>query len=136
MASLLKAAAHYTNIWRDESSLFQRHNVDASQSLSPMNYYVITVPSQHSSSYAERSILLRAIRAELRTVISCRHLRLLSLQARLQVAIIVLLSLFNYRVNKTATDFDEIWHLQCCIRCHSQGLTIYCNLLDLRNELL
>ena len=128
----MKTAAHYTNIWRDESPVFHRHNVDALQSLFPMNYYVITVPSQHSSSYAERRILLCAKRAGFRTAISCHHLQLLSLQTRLQAAIIVLLSLFNHRVNKKAQDFDKIWHLLCCIRCHSQSLTTYCSLLDLR----
>ena len=46
MASLMTAAAHYTSIWRSESPLCYRHNVDALQSLSPINYYVITVPSQ------------------------------------------------------------------------------------------
>ena len=79
MASLLKAAMHYAYIWRDESPLFHRHNVGAPQSLSPMNYYIITVPFQHSSSDAER-ILLCAKRAGIRTAISCHHLRLLSLQ--------------------------------------------------------
>ena len=53
MATLQRAAAYYTNIWCDESPLFYGHNVDAPQSVSPINYYVITVPSQHSSSYAD-----------------------------------------------------------------------------------
>ena len=46
MASFMTAAAHYTSIWRGDSPLLYRHNVDAPQSLSPINYYVITVPSQ------------------------------------------------------------------------------------------
>ena len=128
MASLLKVAAHYTNIWGVESPLSHRHNVVAPQSLSPMNYYVIAVvPSQRSSSYAERRILFYAKRAGLRTAISCHHLRLLFLKTRHQVAIIVFLSLFNHRVNKTVPDFYEIWHLLCCVRCHSQNLPIYCS---------
>ena len=31
------------------------HDVDASQSLSPISYHVITVPSQHSSSCAAKT---------------------------------------------------------------------------------
>ena len=44
MASLLKAAAHYTNIWRDEPPLFYGHNVDAPQSLSPKTITSLQLP--------------------------------------------------------------------------------------------
>ena len=59
MASLQRAVAHLPSYGGVSHSCFG-HAVDASQSLSPISYYVNTVPSQHSSCYADRRTVLCA----------------------------------------------------------------------------